>query len=149
MAHKMPHTTGDSTKYRAEVHLPAVDAYLAGDWQKINNAGCPCLIGFSIYIKISRRTLNNWAEKFPEWKEKFDYLKDQCEHSLFQGALTGALKEKMAALGLSHNYGYAEKKVVDNQSSDGSMSPKATIDTSLLDDASLKAIMAAVIKSDT
>jgi hypothetical protein len=149
MAHKMPHTTGDSTKYRADIHLPAVDAYIDGGWKEIEGHVCPTIEGFAFSIKITRPTLYNWAYKFKDFAEKMDELRLFCEMSLVQGALGDRLKEKTANLILSSAYGYAEKKVVDNQSSDGSMSPKATIDASLLDDASLKAIMAAVIKSDT
>jgi len=146
MSHKMPHTTGDRTKYKAEIHLPAVDAYIAGAWENIKGAACPTIEGFAYYIKITKPTLYNWCYKFKDFAEKMDELRLFCEMSLVQSSLGGGVKEQTALRILSVAYGYNEKTIVDNQSSDRSMSPVATIDVTLLDDKTLQAIKSAQIK---
>ena len=113
MSHKMPHTTGDSTKYKAEVHLPAVDAYMAGGWRDLDGFVCPTIEGYALTVKVSKPTLYNWCHKFKDFAEKMDELRLFCESSLVQGALGDRLKERTAALVLSTHYGYADKQQID------------------------------------
>lgn len=145
MSHRMPHTTGDCTKYKADIHLPAVDAYMA---QGYGNPGqkCPTVNDFALQIKITKQTLLNWRDKFPAWREKYDELKLFCEEALVQGGLSDTYNANFAKFILSARHEYAEKTIVDNQSSDRSMSPVATIDVTLLDDKTLQAIKSAQIK---
>jgi len=139
--------TGNTTKYNPDVHPKAVDDWCNGAWREIDGLFCPTLEAFCLWVGITKTTLNNWQKKnHPGWDGQFDRLKLYCESHLVQSSLGGLVKEQTALRILSVAYGYNDKTIVDNQSSDGSMTPKATIDVSLLPMDALKAIREAKIK---
>jgi hypothetical protein len=113
MAHKMPHTTGDSTKYRGQDTLDAVDAYIAGRWREVEGQVCPTMTGFAVWSKISRPTLGNWADKHQDFAAKLTELKTFCENYLVQGALGELYSAPIAKLVLSHAHGYVEKSQIE------------------------------------
>ena len=139
--------TGNTTKYDPAVHPKAVDDWCDGAWREIDGLFCPTLEAFCLWAGIAKSTLQNWSKKdHPGWAGKFEKLKLYCESQLVQSSLGGLVKEQTALRIMSVAYGYNDKTIIDNQSSDGSMSPKATIDVSLLDSDTLRAIKAARIK---
>ena len=139
--------TGYTTRYDPDVHPKAVDDWCNGAWRGVDGIVCPTIESFCLWVGISKQTILNWQKKdYPGWQGKFDKLKLYCESQLVQSSLGGVVKEQTALRVLSVAYGYNDKTIVDNQSSDGSMSPKATIDVSLLPMDALKAIREAKIK---
>lgn len=139
----MPHTTGYTSKYRGQATLDAIDAYISGGWREIEGHVWPSLQGCAQMLGVNAESFRNWAYKHRDFELKYQELKQFCESMLVQGGLAERYNPAFAKFLLSARFNYAEKTIVDSQSSDGSMSPKATLDVSLLDDGTLKAIMAA------
>lgn len=85
----------------------------------------PTIAGLACELKIHRDTVYEWASN-PDNKEFSDTVKDIAtaqERKLVGGGLSGSMNSMITKLMLN-NHGYSEKHVVDNKSSDGSMSPK-------------------------
>lgn len=82
-------------------------------------------------IGITRRTYYNWLEKDLEFKQEVDsieeYVVDEVENHLFDQIRDGSTAATIFYLKTKGKHrGYVEKQEIDNKSSDGSMTPKAT-----------------------
>lgn len=86
----------------------------------------PTMAGLAIYLGITKKTLYNWAENNEELLHAFDELQDTQETILISGGLSGEFNAPISKLILT-NHGYSDKQVIDNTSSDGSMTPKPVL----------------------
>lgn len=83
----------------------------------------PSVAGLAYELEVSRRTIQDWANKDDDILRTLDRLKAKQERLLLSGGLGNTMNATITKLMLS-NHGYSDK--VDNTSSDGSMTPKAS-----------------------
>lgn len=83
----------------------------------------PTVAGLACEISVGRRTLQEWAAADDVISRTLELLKAKQERLLASGGLGGTMNPTITKLMLS-NHGYSDK--VDNTSSDGSMTPKAS-----------------------
>jgi hypothetical protein len=83
----------------------------------------PSAEGLSYHLNVSRKTIYNWSDADDEILHTLDRLKTKQAKMLLSGGLSNSMNPTITKLMLS-NHGYSEK--IDNTSSDGSMSPKAS-----------------------
>ena len=116
---------GRPTKYSEEVLEKAKD-YLAN----YRNYGdvVPTIEGLACELQVNRNTLYDWAsnDEYHEFSNTFTTIKEKQARLLLSGGLTSELNTAITKLMLA-NHGYRDKQVVDNTSSDGSMSPQPNI----------------------
>tara|TARA_R110000772_G_scaffold123063_6_gene229288 strand:+ start:3381 stop:3776 length:396 start_codon:yes stop_codon:yes gene_type:complete len=110
------------TKYNAELLEIAKD-YLI-NYEELGDV-VPTVAGLACELQINKDTIYDWIKH--EDKHEFSVTVKEIAHiqerKLVSGGLSGAMNSMITKL-LLNNHGYSEKHVVDNKSSDGSMSPK-------------------------
>lgn len=76
----------------------------------------PTIIGFSVFLGFSEKTLYNWANLYPEFKEALKKIKNEQKQRLIDSGLSGQYNSTIAKLILSSNHGMKER--VDNTTDD-------------------------------
>lgn len=117
---------GRPTDYSEQIQDQADDyllTYMEGD----NPQTVPTAAGLALYLGISKATVYNWAKKYTKFLDTLDRLNAVQEVKLTNGSLTNELNSNISKLMLA-NHGYSDKTIVDNTSSDGSMSTKGLSD---------------------
>ena len=99
-----------------------IESYL-DEYQDLNQV-VPTIVGLCSYIDVSKSTVYKWKEekKSQILSDTLDRIEEcQCI-GLINGGLSNQFNANIAKLMLA-NHGYSDKQVIDNLSSDGSMSP--------------------------
>ena len=86
----------------------------------------PTVAGLSVYLDIAKSSIYKYRDESARFSDTLERIESLQESKLVNGGLLGDFNATIAKLMLS-NHGYSEKQVVDNTSSDGSMSSKPTI----------------------
>ena len=101
---------GQPTKYNDEVLAQAID-YLE-DCPDI----IPSAVGLAVHLKVSRKTLYNWADK--EENEEFanvlELINDAQHHKALNNGLSGDYNATITKLVLA-NHGYHEKQEIKQE----------------------------------
>lgn len=97
----------------------------------------PTIAGLSVYLDIAKSSIYKYRDESDRFSDTLERIESLQESKLVNGGLLGDFNATIAKLMLS-NHGYSEKQVVDNTSSDGSMSPQAAPDYSRLSDDELR-----------
>lgn len=113
---------GRPTSYDPVKTLFMVEKYLE-EYQEKGEV-IPTLAGLSLFLGVSRSTINLWAtqEDKKEFSEAFEKIKAKQELLLVSGGLSGNMNSTITKLILA-NHGYSDKVETDHKSSDGSMTP--------------------------
>lgn len=82
----------------------------------------PTVAGLSVYLDIAKSSIYKYRDESARFSDTLERIESLQESKLVNGGLLGDFNATIAKLMLS-NHGYSEKQVVDNTSSDGSMSP--------------------------
>ena len=82
----------------------------------------PTVAGLSIYLDVAKSSIYKYRDESDRFSDTLERIESLQESKLVNGGLLGDFNATIAKLMLS-NHGYSEKQVVDNTSSDGSMSP--------------------------
>lgn len=96
-------------------------------------AGGASVASFAAEIDVARSTINEWADVHPEFSEALSRGKAKCaawwERVARSLAVTGEGNAPITIFGLRNmaHEDWKERKEVDHQSSDGSMTPKAPV----------------------
>lgn len=99
--------------------------YADGGWKECDGHSIPSVVGFARILKVSKKTLYNWADKYPEFLHTLDEIQAEQEFVALNKGATGEFAQPTTKLVL-HNHGYSDKIQQDNTSSDGSaVMPKA------------------------
>lgn len=83
----------------------------------------PTFEGFAIHIGVSRQTLHNWCDAYPEFLYAYTRAKDFQKEILIQNGLHGNYEKQFAIFTAKNVTDMKDKQEVDNISSDGSMTP--------------------------
>jgi len=100
---------------------PQIQSYKEGEqdgpMEKLNvkqqlHVKIPSVRGFSLYSKIPKSTIYDWAKKHPEFSDALELISDEQHERLFNQGLAGVYNPTIAKLGLTSNHGYSDKKGV-------------------------------------
>ncbi len=86
------------------------------------NEVVPSITALALHLGISRSTAHKWGVDFPLFSDTLEKVNQKQEMLLTNGSLSNRLNSNISKLMLA-NHGYSDKSVVDNTSSDGSMTP--------------------------
>lgn len=117
---------GRPTKYRPE-YCDAVIEYMRDG---------ASLTSFAAQIGVARSSLNEWCEHHPDFSDAVKIGKAQCaawwERLGRAGAQGADVNPTLVIFGLKNmaENDWKDRKAIDHTSSDGSMTPKASIDVS-------------------
>lgn len=112
---------GRPTLYSQEI-LDKANKYI-----KTYNGPIISAAGLALHLDVGKRTLYEWAEKYPEFSHTLSKLNAKQEITAIEGGFTGEGNSTICKLLLA-NHGYSEKTQQDNISSDGSMTPPTKIE---------------------
>ena len=113
---------GRPTKLTDEL-IAKAEMYLS-EYQS-NGDIVPTVAGLSIYLDIAKSSVYKYRDESVRFSDTLERIESLQESKLVNGGLIGDFNATIAKLMLS-NHGYSEKQVVDNTSSDGSMTPTIT-----------------------
>lgn len=118
---------GRPTKLTNELIFMA-EQYLH-DYNEELKQAVPSIVGLCNYINVSKSTVYKWKEEnksqiFSDTLERIE--EEQCI-KLINGGLSSTLNPTITKLMLA-NHGYSEKVQQDHTSSDGSMTPRNTLE---------------------
>ena len=82
----------------------------------------PTVAGLSVYLDVAKSSIYKYRDESDRFSDTLERIESLQESKLVNGGLMGDFNATIAKLMLS-NHGYSEKQVVDNTSSDGSMTP--------------------------
>lgn len=120
---KKKHPGGRPTKY-PETLIKARE-YLDGGFVSEGHL-IPSHSGMSLYCKVNRQTLYDYAKQSPEFSGMLEECNKRQEAMVLSGGLGGSYNATIAKLVLS-KHGYSDRHEVDTTSSDGSMTPPAPV----------------------
>lgn len=75
---------------------------------KVVKVNFPSVAGLAIYLKVARKTVREWAEKFPEFCTTYEEVLSEQEKRLLENGLNGAYNSTISKLVLA-NHGYHDK----------------------------------------
>jgi len=135
-----------------EGYLEEAREYIQGGYEA-NGEVIPTMSGLAVHLGVARDTVINWAKQESnkhreEWQYISEWLKAVQEVKLINKSLLREFDSTISRLILSTNHGYNEKSRVDHVSSDGSMTPKATIDVTKLSTKALEELVNAQSDAD-
>lgn len=88
----------------------------AGEYVPIGNKMCyvaaslPTFAGFCVSIGVSRRTIMNWRDEYPEFFLAYERAKTSMEHYLTEGALNGGYNAQFAIFAAKNMIGWHDKQ---------------------------------------
>ncbi len=112
---------GRPSKYDADLQL-AADLYIDEFEADPESEVVPSITALAFHLGISRVTAHQWAKDIPVFSNTLERINQKQEMMLTNGSLANRLNSNISKLMLA-NHGYSDKTVVDNTSSDGSMTP--------------------------
>ena len=102
---------GRPTKY-ADDTIERANEYI-DNHEKYGN-GIPSRAGLAWYLGVSMPTLDNWADKYPDFLDTLEIMKVKQEMLLIDGGLFNRMNANIAKLMLA-NYGYSDKQRVEHE----------------------------------
>lgn len=125
----MSNKTGRPSDYDPVETLKKVELYL-NEYRSLGQE-IPTVAGLALYLDVSRSTVQLWAtqEDKAEFSGALEKIKANQEVLLLSGGLSGTMNPTITKLVLA-NHGYSDKVETkqDHTSSDGSMTPRITLD---------------------
>ena len=109
---------GRPTKLTDEIKEKAYD-YIEGAWETKAKQNHPSVVGFATWIKVSRKTIYNWAESDEDFLHILGEINSLQEFTVLDRSLVGDYVAPLAKLVLG-KHDYHDKAQTDHISSDGS-----------------------------
>ena len=81
-------------------------------WQNVGiklKVKLPTIEGFALFIGVSKKSLYNWEEKYPEFLHALEKIRTEQHNRLINMGLSGDYNSTIAKLILSSNHGMREK----------------------------------------
>ena len=120
----MAHPGGRPTKYNDEMAEKA-EWYVSGGYEELGDV-VPSIAGLACHLDIHKQTVNEWADKHPQFSTYVKKVAQVQEKVCVSGGMTGKYNSSITKLLLS-KHGYSEKQQIDHTSSDESMKPTTII----------------------
>lgn len=90
-------------------------------WEHRTKVNLPTMEGLAIKLKVTRDTLYEWKEVYPDFSYTLELLLQKQKHMLFTKGLSGDYNATIAKLGLSANHGMKEKTETELSNPDGNL----------------------------
>ncbi len=86
------------------------DTYQAKATEYVNECPneIPSVAGLAVHLGVSRKTIYNWGDEFPEFLHTLELLGAKQEVTLLDKGLNGQFNATIAKLAL-HNHGHSDK----------------------------------------
>lgn len=112
---KAKHAGGRPTKYDP-IYIKKVDEYLETTGRE--QTSLAKIVGFALYIGVSKSTLWEWSEKYKEFSSALDKIMEVQENTLIDDGIYGGkeVNATIVKLLLMNNHGMREK---NDTTSDG------------------------------
>lgn len=104
----------------------------------------PTLAGLCVHLGISRNTWADWRQN----RSDLMGVVTRVDEMIYDDHVTGGMTERYNPNLTARITGLTDKSEVDNKSSDGSMTPKASMDMSRLSSEALKEIVGLADETD-
>ena len=117
-------TRGRDTAYNQDMQS-AADNYVNGGFDACGDA-VPSRAGLAVELGVSRNTLTNWGEQFPDFLSTLDRLSALQERLSLSGGLRGDMNSTIVKLLLA-NHGYSDRQAVDHTTGGEAMQPNQII----------------------
>lgn len=88
------------------------DGARSTSYERIIDVKLPTKEDFADYLGVSRKTLYNWAERYPKFAYALEAIHNEQLKRLINGGLSGIYNPVIAKLVLSHNHNMREKSDV-------------------------------------
>lgn len=125
--------TGRPLEYDKDLHPQMVREYLAScvdkdvkrvktdgekstSWELGVKVSLPCIEGLSLYLDVSKMTIYDWEEKYPEFSYEVMKVRSEQGKRLLENGLSGKYNPLISKLLLSSAHGYREKSEVEQNS---------------------------------
>ena len=109
------------TKYTEEMQSKA-DEYVT--CYESQGDVIPSVAGLCCYVGVSRATIYNWADIYPEFLDTLSKISENQEATLLNKGLNGDFAPTLTKLVLA-GHGYSDRQEIDHSSTDKTMSPSA------------------------
>jgi hypothetical protein len=73
----------------------------------------PSFVGFAMETGVETRTIHNWGDAHPEFREAMDYCNSVAADMVQQFALNNVWSPSMAQFTLKANFGFEDKQIVE------------------------------------
>lgn len=90
-------------------------------WEHRITVKLPTIEGLAIFLKVTRQTLYEWKETYPDFSYTLELLMQKQKNMLFTKGLSGDYNATIAKLGLSANHDMKEKTETDINNPDGNL----------------------------
>jgi len=104
------------TKYNETIQTKA-EQYLLNEFDDIGHV-VPSNTGLALYLEVSRETLQNWGDKFPEFLGTLDKIQAKQKVMLIANGLSNEFNSNITKLMLG-NHGLSEKSQTELTGKDG------------------------------
>jgi hypothetical protein len=109
----------------------AANRYLLEGY-KDNEGVIPSVAGLACYLGVSRSTIYEWRDNFPDFSDTLQAIDAKQEHLALNGGMANKFNATIAKLVLA-NHGYSDRTQTDLTSSDGTMTPPQTVQFVIVD----------------
>ncbi len=75
--------------------------------------GFPTIAGICVEFGVTKQTIHNWCEEYPDFLDAYTRAKHIQEQNLVSGAMTGKYNPQFSAFFSKNNLGYKDKKETD------------------------------------
>lgn len=99
---------GHPTDYKGEETLRLAKKYIASCKDTDKEVNLPTAAGLASYLKVSKKTLYNWADDYEEFLHILSDLNQAQENKLINNGLSGKYNSNIAKLVLG-KHGYKEQ----------------------------------------
>ena len=123
MENKPKNPIGRPSKYGE--CLPRAQEYLMGAWRTVGDV-VPSIAGLACFLGVTRECIYEWQRTHDGFSDICNGLLTIQERELANRGLDGTFNGQITKLMLS-KHGYSDRVETDNKSSDGSMTPRATV----------------------
>lgn len=76
----------------------------------------PTVEGFALYIGVSKSTVYEWKDIYPEFSDALDRIVEEQRSRLLNSGLSGDYNPTIAKLVLASNHGMSDKQEIDHTS---------------------------------
>jgi hypothetical protein len=111
----------EDTEYDWTKSESSGDKSSSESWEHRIKVNLPTIEGLAIFLKVTRSSIYEWKEKYPEFSYTLELLMNKQQKVLLSKGLSGDYNSTIAKLILSANHGMKEKTETELSNPDGNL----------------------------